>query len=98
MWVGQDDSPGLIGFNDPANPGPFADVSIGDERRALGTSLGDSQEIVSFAGILWGVSENLGAIYGYLDPASIVQDQPPDVVIFHPAMEDPEQLVIKPRP
>ena len=98
MWLGQNNNPGLIGFNDPANPGPFADVSIGDERRDIVTDLGSSSEIVAFMGTLWGASGGFGAVYGYLDPASIVQDQPPDVVLFHPAMDDPEMLVIKPRP
>ena len=99
LWVGQQAfNVGLIGFDNPANPGPLADVLISPEFGAGTVNLGNTDEIVSFADTLWGASEEFGAIFGYLDPASVVTDQVPDVTLYNPTMSEPKALHIEPRP
>jgi hypothetical protein len=55
-------------------------------------------EIVPFVGTLWGASEDAAAIFGYLNPASVVTDQAPDVLLMHPQMATPKALAIAERP
>jgi len=99
LWIGQQaSSVGLIGFDNPADPGPIADVLISPEANASTIILGETDEIVSFAGTIWGASVEFDAIFGYLDPATVVSDQPPDIILFNPTMEGPKALHIEERP
>ena len=98
LWVSQQNNPGLIGFTQPPANGQLPAVTIGAQGRALVPDLQDTDEIVAFHGTLWGASEDFDAIFGYLDPASVVEDQLPDVVLFHPSMDEPKALHIEERP
>ena len=98
LWVSQQDSPGLVGFTQPTVNGQLPIVTIGAENSALVPDLQDMDEIVAFHGTLWGASEDFDSIIGYLDPASVVEDQLPDVALFHPSMDEPKSLHIEERP
>ena len=99
LWVAQrDGDPGLVGFDNPSNPGPFSSVVIGTGNRANLPDLGDTDEIVSFFGTLWGATDDGGGIFAYLDPASVVTDQFPDVFLTHGTMDRPKALHIEERP
>ena len=98
LWVAQQDRPGLVAFSNPANPGPFNVALIGSGGRPSFPDLDDTDEIVSFAGTLWGASEDALGIFAYLDPASVVNDQFPDVFLFHPSFAEPKALHIEERP
>ena len=73
-------------------------MTIGAENRQLVPDLQDTDEILAFGSTLWGASEDFNAIFGYLDPASVVEDQYPDVVLNHPSMDEPKSLHIEERP
>ena len=98
LWVSQRDNPGLVGFSIPSNPGPFNDVVLGSGDRVDLPVLTDTDEIVSFAGTLWGATDDGGGIYAYLDPASVVDDQFPDRFLTHKTMLEPKALHIEERP
>ena len=99
LWVGQQGfPPGLLGFDNPSSPGPFPVVATPTGDTVDFPDLHDIDEIVSFAGTLWGASGDASAIFGFLDPASVESDQFPDVVLSHPSMDEPKALHIEERP
>ena len=98
LWVSQGDDPGLVAFSNPASPGPFNVAVLGSGGRPNLPDLRDTDEIVSFAGTLWGASADAMGIFAYLDPASVADDQFPDVFIFHPSFAEPKALHIEERP
>jgi len=98
LWVSQNDNAGLVAFANPTNPGPFNAALIGSGGRPDLPHLRDAVDLVSFAGTLWGASADALGIYAYHDPASVVDDQFPDVFLSHPSFDNPMALHIEERP
>jgi len=99
IWFGSSGFPaGLLGFDNPTAPGPYpaAVIPTGDNLNV--PALQQTDEIVSFAGTLWGAGADAGVIFAYLDPDSVASDQFPDLILTHPSMGEPKALHIEERP
>ena len=88
-----DDANGIVGYDNPAGlvTGSLADVT-------LRTVAQDPEELEGLLGSLWTTSDDSTCVHGWLDAATITTDQPPDIVLFDPAMDRLKSLVVRERP
>jgi hypothetical protein len=83
----------IVGFNNPAT------LASGQSPNVLLRNVAnDPEELVGVLGSLWVASEDLTCVHGWLNAATIANDQAPDIVLFDPAMSQPEALVVRERP
>lgn len=82
----------IVGFDDPATltTGQLPDV-------LLSNVANDPEELEGVLGTLWVASEDLSCVHGWLNAAAVTNNQPPDIVLFDPQMNQPEPLVVRER-
>jgi len=87
------DVPGLVGFDGPATlvSGNLPDVAIGMP------IIVRAPEVEGVLGSLWATVRASRYVAGYLDAASMVSGQEPDIILFHPSMYDLVPLVVRER-
>ncbi|MBN1341220.1 MAG: thrombospondin type 3 repeat-containing protein [Phycisphaerae bacterium] len=88
----EDDVPGIVGFDDPAN------LVTGNPADVYFDVLIDIQGMVGALGSLWAASGTYDGVFGFLDADSVVSNQAADIVLFHPEMRVPVTLGIQQRP
>ena len=96
LFVGGSDeeAPSLLGFDNPAGLASGAPPSVIVNSHVVL----DVSEVEGVLGSLWVTDRDYNYVIGYLDAASIVDDQAPDIVLFDVTMEEPIPVVVRERP
>jgi len=86
---------GIVGFDNPGGitSGIPFDVALTDRIQMAVCS-----DVQTFFGSLWVVSGGFPGISGYLDAASITNDQRPDIILWDPSMVAAQSLALSGRP
>jgi len=90
----EDDAPTLLGFDNPAALVSGSPPSVIVDNHVLL----DAGEAEGILGTLWVADKDYNYVVGYLDAASIVDDQVPDIALFDLTMLEPLSVVVRERP
>ncbi|HKQ49134.1 MAG TPA: thrombospondin type 3 repeat-containing protein [Phycisphaerae bacterium] len=95
LWVSNSDADAIdiVGFDDPATlvTGQSPDVRLSDVAP-------DPEQLAGILNTLWVASEDATCIHGWLNAAGIEDEDPPDIILFDPAMNEPKDVVVRERP
>ena len=98
LFVGNRNWWGAYGVSGFDNPAALVDGNASDVVLSNLVQISGCPEIEALFGSLWVVSNDFAGVYGYLDAASIVTDQPADIVVWDVTMVWPSCLTVSGRP